>query len=208
MANRKYEQEFNDQGFQFIAGTDEAGRGPLAGPLVVAAVMFPNDYVNEEINDSKQLSRKKREELYDEIIAHALAYSIIVIGIDEIDKINIYAASRKGMMEAVESLGVPCNAILTDAMPFPDYPIPVLPLVHGDALSQTIAAASILAKVTRDSIMLTLDEEYPQYDFKHNMGYGTKKHLEALDKYGITPIHRRTYEPIKSMLKKQMQFEL
>lgn len=208
MADRKYEQVFNEQGYKLIAGTDEAGRGPLAGPLVVAAVVFPNDYVNPKINDSKQLSAKKREELYDEIIAHALAYSIVIIDIEEIDRINIYAAARKGMIEAVNSLGIPFDAVLTDAMPLPDFPKPVLSLIHGDALSQTIAGASILAKVTRDAIMMNLDSQYPQYDFKHNMGYGTKKHLEALEKNGITPVHRKTYEPIKSMLSKQMQFEL
>lgn len=208
MANKEYEQKFIQEGYQYIAGTDEAGRGPLAGPLVVAAVVLPNDYDNSQIDDSKKVSPKKREELYDLIIEKALAYSIVIIDVETIDKINIYAAARKGMMDAISSLSCPVDAVLTDAMPFPNYPKPVLPLVHGDALSQSIAAASILAKVTRDRIMLELDEQYPQYGFKTNMGYGTKKHIEAIKEYGFTSVHRKTYEPIKSMLNKQLQLDL
>jgi len=208
MANKKYEQELNQKGYKFIAGTDEAGRGPLAGPLVVAAVILPNSYNNPAIDDSKKLTAKKREELFEIIKEKALAYSIQVISVEEIEKLNIYEASRQGMIRCVKTLNHEVNALLTDAMPIADFDYPVIPLVHGDALSQSIAAASILAKVTRDRIMEEYDKQYPQYDFKNNMGYGTKKHLEALKEYGITPIHRKTYEPIKSMLNEQLKFDL
>ena len=207
MADKKYELELNSKGYTYIAGTDEAGRGPIAGPLVVAAVVLPNDYNNPEIDDSKKLSPKKREELFAIIEEVALSFSIQVISLEEIEKYNIYEASRQGMIRCLKDLDK-VDAILTDAMPIKDFDCPTIPLIHGDALSQTIAAASILAKVTRDRIMLEYDKIYPEYDFKNNMGYGTKKHLEALDKYGITPIHRRGYEPIKSMLNKQLKLDI
>lgn len=208
MASRKYEEELNNKGLEFIAGCDEAGRGPLAGPLVVAAVIFPNDYINEDINDSKKLTAKKREELFNVIKEHAIAYSIQIISLEEIEKYNIYEASRQGMIRCLKTLNHKVDAALTDAMPIKDFDYPIIPIIKGDALSQTIAGASILAKVTRDHLMIEYDKAYPEYDFKHNMGYGTKKHLEALDKYGITPIHRKSYEPIKSMLNKQLKLDI
>ena len=208
MADKKYEKELNNKGYKFIAGTDEAGRGPIAGPLVVAAVILPNTYNNPDIDDSKKLTSKKREELFEVIKEKALAYSIQIISLEEIAKYNIYEASRQGMIRCVKTLNHKVDALLTDAMPIADFDFPVIPLIHGDGLSQTIAAASILAKVTRDRLMLEYDKEYPEYDFKNNMGYGTKKHLEALKEHGITPIHRRGYEPIKSMLNEQLQLKI
>ena len=208
MANREYESKLIDEGFNIIAGTDEAGRGPLAGPLVVTACILPNNYSNNLINDSKQLSAKKREELYNEIINNALAYSIIEIPIEVIDEINIYQASKKGMIDAINALKIKPDAVITDAMKFSIEGIKVLDLIKGDAKSISVAAASILAKVYRDRLMEKLDLKYPQYDLKNNKGYGTKSHLLALEKYGYCEIHRKTYEPIKSMINKQLEFDL
>lgn len=208
MANRDYEQELNKQGYEFIAGSDEAGRGPIAGPLVVAAVIFPNDYLNPEIDDSKKLSAKKREELFEVIKKEALAYYIQILSLEEIDKYNIYEASRQGMLRCFEKINHRIDAALTDAMPLTGLAFPVQALVNGDGLSQTVAAASILAKVTRDQLMLEYDKQYPEYDFKNNMGYGTKKHLLAIEEHGICPLHRRSFEPIKSLLSKQMKLNI
>lgn len=207
MADRSFENKLNSEGFKYIAGTDEAGRGPLAGPLVVAACILPNDYTNEAINDSKKLTEAKREALYDEIITHCLAYSITIIAVETIDKINIYEASRKGMSDCIKKLKLKPDAILTDCMKLFGFEQPVIDIVKGDAKSITIAAASILAKVTRDRLMIELDKKYPEYDFKNNKGYGTKKHLDALQLHGFTDIHRKTYDPVKSMIQKQQQFD-
>ena len=201
MANRKYENQLNKNGYARVVGLDEAGRGPLAGPLVVAAVIFPNDYRNAEINDSKQLSDKKRRELEIEIKEHAIAYQVEEISLEDIDKLNIYQASKEGMIRCLKKLEGKYDAVLTDAMPLQGYKCPVISLIHGDALSLSIAAASILAKVHRDDIMLKFDKIYPEYDFKENKGYGTKKHLEALAKYGVTPIHRKSYGPVAELLR-------
>ncbi len=204
MANREYEEQLFDLGCKSIVGTDEAGRGPIAGPLVVAAVILPNDYTNPLINDSKQLTDKKRRELYLEIVKVALDYDIVVISLEDIDRLNIYSASKEGMIRAINNLKIPYDGILTDAMPIKGYSCPILPIIKGDEKSITIAAASILAKVTRDNIMLELDKKYPVYDFKNNKGYATKKHLQALEKYGICEEHRKTFEPIFSMLKPKL----
>jgi ribonuclease HII len=201
MANRRYENSLMREGFPNVVGLDEAGRGPLAGPLVVAAVIFPKSYSNSEINDSKQLSYKKRRELEIEIKKHALYYHVEEVSLEDIDRYNIYQASKIGMIRCLDHLAGKYDAILTDAMPLENYTCPMISLIHGDALSLSIAAASILAKVHRDNIMLEFDKIYPQYDFKKNKGYGTKEHLQALEKYGVTPIHRKTYEPIATMLK-------
>ena len=199
MANLEFEKKYYDLGLEYIAGSDEAGRGPLAGPLVVAACILPKGYENELINDSKKLTDKKRRALYEVIKKDALAYHIEVIDIETIDKINIYQASKLGMKICLEKLKIKPQAALLDAMKLEmDYPVESI--IKGDARSISIAAASNLAKVYRDDLMIEYDKEYPGYDFKKNMGYGTKKHLEALDTLGITPIHRKTYEPVKTML--------
>lgn len=209
MADRTYENDLIAKGYSVIAGTDEAGRGPLAGPLVVAAVILPNDYNNELINDSKKLTEKKREILFKEIKEHALAYSIQIISVEDIDKLNIYKASQKGMIDCVNTLSIKCDAVISDAMPLPNVNAYVLDLIKGDAKSISVAAASILAKVTRDHIMYELDKKYPMYDLKSNKGYGTKKHMDAIKQYGYCEIHRKTYEPIKSMINdKQLELNL
>ena len=197
-----YELDIYKAGFKFIAGTDEAGRGPLCGPVVCAACILPSTYRNEKINDSKKLKEKDREELYDEIINNALAYNIVVISPSKIDEINIYEASRSGMVEAIKGLSIVPDYILTDAMPLYDFfGTPIEPLIKGDAKAQCIAAASILAKVTRDRIMDELDKEYPHYNFKKHKGYPTKEHLELLEKYGpIKEHYRYSYGPVKKFL--------
>ena len=199
MANLEYESKYYEKGLTLIAGSDEAGRGPLAGPLVVAACILPKGYQHELINDSKKLTDKKRRMLYETIKKDALAYHIEVIDIETIDKINIYQASKLGMKICLEKLSIKPEAALLDAMNL-DMGYPVESIIKGDEKSLSIAAASILAKVYRDDLMIEYSKEYPQYQFDKNKGYGTKVHLEALDKYGITPLHRKTYEPVKSML--------
>ncbi|MBQ4304849.1 MAG: ribonuclease HII [Lachnospiraceae bacterium] len=188
----KYENEYWSQG-KLVVGLDEAGRGPLAGPLVVAGVVFPEEYDSGDINDSKQLTEKKREALYDIIIRDALFYEIKIVEPEEIDRLNILEADRKAMTEI--ALKAPVDIVLTDAV---DLYIDkkVISLIKGDTLSCNIAAASILAKVTRDRIMYEYDRIYPEYGFARHKGYGTKAHLEALEKYGVTPIHRRSYRPV------------
>lgn len=199
MANLEYESKYYEKGLTLIAGSDEAGRGPLAGPLVVAACILPKGYQHELINDSKKLTDKKRRMLYETIKKDALAYHIEVIDIETIDKINIYQASKLGMKICLEKLSIKPEVALLDAMNL-DMDYPVESIIKGDEKSLSIAAASILAKVYRDDLMIEYSKEYPQYQFDKNKGYGTKVHLEALDKYGITPLHRKTYEPVKSML--------
>ena len=174
-----YEQAAYDQGYHVIAGCDEAGRGPMAGPLTVAACVFEEGFYDERINDSKQLTEKKREELYDFITQHAKAYAIVVIDEKKVDELNVYEASRQGMIEAVEKLGIPVDFVLTDAMPLRNH-MAHEAIVKGDAKSISIAGASILAKVTRDRIMKEYDELYPQYNFKKHKGYPTKEHKELL----------------------------
>lgn len=203
---REFEQYYIDQGYQVIAGCDEAGRGPIAGPVVIATVILPNDFNDQRINDSKKISEKKREMLYDVIIENALDYQVIVYDEKIIDKINIYQASKKGMEEGIEKLLLRPDFVLTDAMKL-DERFNHLPIIKGDARSISIAAASILAKVSRDRIMKAYDQQYPQYGFASHKGYPTKQHKEALEKYGVLPIHRKTFEPVKSMCLKQMTFD-
>ena len=200
------EQYYIIKGYQVIAGCDEAGRGPIAGPVVIATVILPNDFNNQRINDSKKISEKKREMLYDVIIENALDYQVIVYDEKIIDKINIYQASKKGMEEGIEKLLLRPDFVLTDAMKL-DERFNHLPIIKGDARSISIAAASILAKVSRDRIMKAYDQQYPQYGFASHKGYPTKQHREALEKYGVLPIHRKTFEPVKSMCLKQMTFD-
>ena len=199
----QYEQKAYDLGYKVIAGCDEAGRGPMAGPLTVAACVFEEGFYDERINDSKQLSEKKREALYDLILEKAKAYAIIVIDEKKVDELNVYEASRQGMIEAVNQLNVPVDYILTDAMPLRNE-MAHEAIIKGDSKSISIAAASILAKVTRDRIMKEYDELYPQYHFKKHKGYPTKEHKELLKKYGPCPIHRRSFGPVKECLMEQL----
>lgn len=200
------EKEYYSDKVKVIAGTDEAGRGPLAGPLVVAAVIFPKGYKNDEINDSKQLTVKKREELFEVIKRYALAYSIKIISVEDIDKLNILNADKKGMKEALLELNPQPDFVLTDAVPLLNLPFPAVPIIKGDAKALCIAASSILAKVTRDHLMMELDKQYPEYGFAKHKGYGTKKHIEAIEKYGpIEGVHRKTFEPVKEYFSDQIK---
>lgn len=188
-------------GYENIAGCDEAGRGPLFGPVVAASVILPHDFVLEGLNDSKKLSEKKREKYYPIIMEKALAVSVSVIEADEIDKINIYEASRQGMLRATNSLKVKPDYIITDAMPLDGFTsVPHEAIIKGDAKSITIAAASVIAKVTRDRLMYEIDKAHPEYEFKKHKGYPTKKHLELIEKYGIIDGYRRTYGPVKKYI--------
>lgn len=198
----QYENELYDLGYHMIAGVDEAGRGPLAGPVVAAAVILKKDAVFKYVNDSKQLSPKKRELALKEIKEQALAIGIGISSQEEIDLINIYRATKEAMLSAIQSLKIKPDFLLIDAMPM-EIDIPLKSIIKGDTLSMSIAAASIVAKTTRDQYMLEMDKLFPQYGFKNHMGYGTKEHIEAIHTYGITPIHRKTFEPIKSLLKKK-----
>ena len=194
-----YESEYYAQGVQYVAGVDEAGRGPLAGPLVIAAVILPRNAFIAGLNDSKQLSAAKRDKLYDEIIAKAVAIEVNIVSVSNIDKYNIYAATQRGMAQVLEHLPVQPQVALIDAMPVTAKNMECVPIVHGDALSASIAAASIIAKVTRDRIMERLDTLFPAYGFAHNKGYGSGAHMQAIAEFGATKWHRRSYEPVKSM---------
>ena len=203
----KYENRLLDDGYELICGIDEAGRGSLAGPCVVASCILPPFLRIDGINDSKQLSPKKREELYKIIIKKAIAYKVIFVHEKEIDEINIYQATKRGMIDAVNKLKVKPDYVLIDAMPVNQIEIPHESIIHGDALSASIAAASIIAKVERDRFMDKMDIKYPNYGFKHNKGYGTKTHMEAIEKFGPCGIHRKTYEPVSSYLLKDRQIK-
>ena len=194
-----YEREILGGDIFFVAGVDEAGRGPLAGPLVVAAVIFEKGKNLPPVNDSKKLSAKQREFLYDEIISWAKKYSIVELGVEEIDSLNILQATHKGMRMAVGSLEIAQFALI-DGLPVQNMPVPSKAIVKGDGKSASIAAASILAKVYRDRVMYKYSETYPDYGFAENKGYGTKRHMEAIAKHGPCPIHRKTFEPVKSLL--------
>lgn len=199
------DNEYRQQGYIYIAGTDEAGRGPLAGPVVACAVIFPPRYENPLIDDSKKLSEKVREELVNVIKENAISYGIAIVEANEIDEVNIYQASRQAMEEALAKLTHPYDLVLTDAMPLPSQKVGVVPLIKGDTLSLSIAAASILAKVTRDHIMSEIDAMYPQYGFKVHKGYPTKKHIENLRKFGpIKGIHRFSYKPVSDVFNEQL----
>jgi ribonuclease HII len=195
----KYEKELYKKNITLIAGVDEVGRGPLVGPVVAAAVILPKNYKLEGLNDSKKLSEKKREKLYPIIMKDAIAVGIGEVSAKEIDEINIYEASRKAMMMALDNLDVKPEHILVDAIPlFTDIPHDAI--IHGDALSLSIAAASVIAKVTRDKMMIDLDEKYPMYGFKKHKGYPTKLHLENLKKYGPLKNYRFTYGPVRDLI--------
>lgn len=197
-----FEENYYTEKVNFIVGVDEAGRGPLCGPVVAACCILPKEYKNEHINDSKKLSEKKREIAYKEIIENALDYGIGIVDAKRIDEINIYEATKEAMHIAISKLKISYDLILTDAMKLQNEKVEVIPLIKGDAKCECIAAASIIAKVTRDHILEEYDEKYPQYGFKSHKGYGTKKHIEAIKQYGIIKdFHRESYEPIKSLIK-------
>ncbi len=196
----QYEKQLHIKGVNIIGGTDEAGRGPLYGPVVAACVVLPKGFQLEGLNDSKKLSEKKRNIFYDYIVENAI-YGIGIVSPEEIDKINIYEASRKAMIIAIKQVQkqIPLEYVLSDAMPI-EMDIPILPIIKGDAKSMSIAAASVIAKVTRDKILYEIDEKYPEYGFKNHKGYPTKKHLEAINKYGLIDGYRKTYGPIKNYI--------
>ena len=193
-----YEKELYTQGIHLIAGVDEVGRGPLAGPVVAAAVILPENCKIPGLNDSKKIPKSKHKEIYEAVLQNAVAIGIGVKDNHVIDQVNIYEATKLAMMEAIGQLDPQPQHLLIDAMKL-DLPISQTSIIKGDANSLSIAAASIVAKVTRDQMMEEFDKEYPGYDFAQNAGYGTAKHLAGLDKLGVTPIHRRSFEPVKSM---------
>ena len=194
-----YEKELYAQGISFIAGVDEVGRGPLAGPVVAAAVILPKNCKIKGLNDSKKIPKKKHEEIFQAVKENALAIGIGIMDNHVIDQVNIYEATKLAMKEAISQLEPQPEHLLIDAMTL-DLPITQTSIIKGDANSLSIAAASIIAKVTRDKIMANYDQEFPGYDFAQNAGYGTAKHLEGLAKLGLTAIHRTSFEPIKSMV--------
>lgn len=196
----EYENKLYDAGINYIAGVDEVGRGPLVGPVVASAVILPKGFFHKDIKDSKKLSEKKRDYLYDVIMANAISVGIGIISNERIDEINIYEATKEAMLKAINNLSIKPDHVLIDAM-HPDLDIPSTSIIKGDAKSESIAAASIIAKVTRDKMMYELDETYPMYDFKHNKGYPTKTHLAALQKYGIISLHRKSYKPVSDVIK-------
>ncbi|EWG11938.1 ribonuclease HII [Cytobacillus firmus] len=192
----RYECQYRSQGFQLIAGIDEVGRGPLAGPVVAAAVILPENFYLPGLDDSKKVSEQKRAEYFEIINTEAEAISVGIIEPEEIDRINIFEATKKAMLSAIEGLNPKPDFLLVDAVKLLT-PYPMEAIIKGDGKSVTIAAASIIAKVTRDRMMAEIGKEYPQYGFGKNMGYGTKEHLEAITLHGITPYHRKSFAPIK-----------
>ena len=199
MNNYKFEEQYYNEGKLYIAGTDEVGRGPLAGPVVATAVIMPKGCYIEGVTDSKKLSEKKRKALKEEIEQKALSVATVFISEEEIDEINIYEASRLAMTKAIKGLTPKPDIVLSDAMPL-HIDIETLPIIKGDQLSFTIGCASIIAKVIRDDYMDLMDKKYPEYGFKKHKGYPTKAHIEAINKYGVLPIHRKTYGPVARKL--------
>lgn len=201
--NYHYERDLRKKGYTLIGGVDEVGRGPLVGPVVAACVILPEDFHLDGLTDSKKLSEAKRDYFYEEIKKQAISYGIGIISEKRIDEINIYEATKEAMMEAIRNCHIQPDYVLTDAMKL-DIDIPITPIIKGDLKSITISAASVIAKVTRDHMLYELDKKYPMYDFKHNVGYPTKKHLDAISKYGIIEEHRRSYGPVKEFLEKSV----
>lgn len=191
--NWELEEKYYNEGYKVVCGTDEAGRGPLAGPVVAAAVILPRDIEIPGLNDSKKLTEKKREALYDVIIEKAVSYAICESSVEEIDELNILNASQLAMRRCVAMLDPEADLVLVDGNIARDFPIKAVPVIKGDAISPSIAAASILAKVTRDRMCAALHSEYPEYNFAKHKGYPTKEHREAVIKYGPSPVHRKTF---------------
>lgn len=198
----QYERKLWDNGVDYIAGIDEVGRGPLIGPVVTACVILPKNFILEGLTDSKKLSEKKREEYYDYIMEHALSISIGMMDETIIDKVNIYEATKLAMYQAVEKSPIRPEHILIDAMKLEKLEISSTSIIKGDAKSISIAAASVIAKVTRDRMMVELDKKYPMYGFKYHKGYPTKKHIEAIEKYGLIDGYRKTFKPVSTILEK------
>ena len=199
--NYKYKRELKKEGYKLIGGVDEVGRGPLVGPVVAACVILPNEFNLDGLTDSKKLSEEKRNYFFEEIKKQSISYGIGIIDEKKIDEVNIYEATKLAMKEAINNCKIKPDYVLTDAMKL-DLDIPMTPIIKGDLKSITISAASVIAKVTRDRMMYELDKKYPMYDFKNNVGYPTKKHLEAIDKYGIIKEHRNSYGPVREYLEK------
>jgi ribonuclease HII len=197
----QFEEELYNEGYKCIGGVDEAGRGPLFGPVVAACAYLPKGFHLEGLNDSKQLSEKKREAFYEYLIKN-IHYGIGIVSAEEIDKINIYEASRKAMMLAIKDISskIKLDYILSDAMPL-NLDIPCKAIIKGDSLSYSIAAASVIAKVTRDKMLMEFDKKYPMYGFAKHKGYPTKYHIEMLNKYGLIDGYRLTYKPVREVLK-------
>lgn len=197
----KYENELYDKGINYIGGVDEVGRGPLVGPVVAACCVLPKDFILEGLTDSKKLTEKKRDAYFDIIMNKALGVGIGMVSPEEIDEINIYEASRKAMIIAIDKVKKQLNLehVLVDAMPL-DIDIPTTSIIKGDAKSISIAAASVIAKVTRDRMMYELDKKYPMYGYKDHKGYPTKKHLEAIKEYGLIEGYRKSYKPVKNII--------
>lgn len=200
----QYETRYFDKGYTLIAGTDEVGRGPLAGPVVASAVILDPLSLIEGLNDSKQLSIKKRNVLYDQIMTHAKAVNTIFLGPKVIDEINIYQASKKAMIDAINSLEITPEVVLSDAMPLRIEGMINEAIIKGDTLSASIAAASIVAKVERDRYMVRMSKNYPKYGFEKHKGYPTKQHLKALKEFGPCPIHRTSYAPVRDVINQQV----
>ena len=191
---KEHENELRNKGFKTICGIDEAGRGPLAGPVVVASVIMPANSMIEGVNDSKKISEKKREQIYEQILEEAVSYGVAIIGQDEIDEINILNATKKGLTVSLQELTEKPDLIVVDALSGIDtMGIPYESIIKGDAKCYSIAAASILAKVTRDRIMREWDKVYPEYGFEKHKGYGTAAHIAAIKEHGLCPIHRRSF---------------
>jgi ribonuclease HII len=197
--NYQYERELREKGITLIAGVDEVGRGPLVGPVVAACCILPEKFELDGLTDSKKLSEKKRDYFFEEIKKQAISYGIGIIDEKKIDEVNIYEATKLAMKQAINNMSVKPEHILIDAMPL-ELDIPTTSIIKGDLKSITISAASVLAKVTRDRMLYELDEKYPMYDFKNNKGYPTKKHLAAIQEYGIIDEHRRSYGPVKEYI--------
>ena len=198
----KYEKELYKKGINLIGGVDEVGRGPLVGPVVAACVILPPNYELPGLDDSKKLSEKKRDKYYDIIMKDAVSVGIGIVDAKKIDEINILEASRLAMKLAIEDLDVKPEYILSDAMKLDNIDIPYEAIIHGDALSLSIAAGSVIAKVTRDRMMYELDKKYPEYGFAQHKGYPTKKHLENIAKYGVLENYRFTYKPVSDLINK------
>ena len=196
-----YEKELISQGIKLIGGIDEVGRGPLVGPVVAACCILPLGYKLDGLTDSKKLSEKKREKFYDILIRDSVSYGIGIIDEKKIDEVNIYEATKLAMISAINNCKIKPEHVLIDAMKL-IIDIPQTSIIKGDAKSLSIAAASVIAKVTRDKMLIELDKKYPMYDFKNNKGYPTKKHLDAIEKYGIIDEHRKSYAPVKEYLEK------
>lgn len=197
----QYEHDLWNDGINYIGGVDEVGRGPLIGPVVTACVVLPKDFYLEGLTDSKKLTEKKRDIFYDYIMEHALAVSVGMMDEKVIDEVNIYEATKLAMYQAINNCPIKPEHVLIDAMKLENLDIPSTSIIKGDAKSVTIAAASVIAKVTRDRMMIELDKKYPMYGFKSHKGYPTKKHVEAILKYGLIDGYRKTFKPISEIIK-------